>query len=45
VGLLEPDGGHVEVDGQVVSDLEYDALMALRRTIGYVFSSPRCSTP
>jgi len=37
VGLLEPDGGHVEVDGQVVSELEFDALMALRRTIGYVF--------
>jgi len=37
VGLLEPDRGHVEVDGQVVSDLEYDALMELRRTIGFVF--------
>ena len=37
VGLLEPDSGYVEVDGQVVSDLDYDALMELRRTIGYVF--------
>ncbi|HEU5217043.1 MAG TPA: ABC transporter ATP-binding protein [Gemmatimonadales bacterium] len=37
VGLLEPDRGHVEVDGQVVSDLSYDELMELRRTIGYVF--------
>ena len=37
VGLLEPDRGHVEVDGQVVGNLDYDALMELRRTIGYVF--------
>jgi phospholipid/cholesterol/gamma-HCH transport system ATP-binding protein len=37
VGLLEPDQGHVEVDGQVVDELGYDELMELRKTIGYVF--------
>ena len=37
VGLLQPDSGHVEVDGEVVSELGYDALMEMRRTIGYVF--------
>lgn len=37
VGLLEPDRGHVEVDGQVVDELAYDDLMALRCTVGYVF--------
>jgi len=37
VGLLEPDAGHVEVDGQIVSELRRPALTALRATIGYVF--------
>ena len=37
VGLLQPDAGDVIVDGQVVSNLERDALMALRREIGFVF--------
>jgi len=37
VGLLEPDQGHVEVDGQVVGDLGYEELMELRRHVGYVF--------
>jgi phospholipid/cholesterol/gamma-HCH transport system ATP-binding protein len=37
VGLLEPDSGHVDVDGRVVSELQYEELMELRRTIGYVF--------
>jgi phospholipid/cholesterol/gamma-HCH transport system ATP-binding protein len=37
VGLLEPDQGHVEVDGQIVSDLGYEELMELRRHVGYVF--------
>jgi len=37
VGLLEPDQGHVEVDGQIVGDLGYEELMDLRRHIGYVF--------
>lgn len=39
VGLLEPDHGSVEVDGQVVHELDYDELMSLRRQIGYVFQS------
>lgn len=39
VGLLEPDQGSVEVDGQVVHELDYDELMGLRRQIGYVFQS------
>ena len=37
VGLLEPDAGEVEVDGQVVSRLRRRELTALRATIGYVF--------
>jgi phospholipid/cholesterol/gamma-HCH transport system ATP-binding protein len=37
VGLLEPDAGHVSVDGEVVDELGYDELMALRTRIGYVF--------
>ena len=37
VGLLEPDAGAVLVDGQVVSALRRDALVALRATIGFVF--------
>ncbi len=37
VGLLEPDGGHVEVDGQIVHNLDRDGLMHLRSTVGYVF--------
>lgn len=37
VGLLKPDQGHVEVDGQIVSELGYDELMVLRRRIGFVF--------
>ena len=37
VGLLEPDAGDVEVDGQVVHTLDREALTALRFKIGYVF--------
>ena len=37
VGLLEPDQGHVEVDGQIVGDLGYEELMDLRRHVGFVF--------
>src|SRR5512147_584843 len=37
VGLLEPDAGSVEVDGQVVHELDADGLAALRAHIGYVF--------
>ncbi|MBP9898745.1 MAG: ATP-binding cassette domain-containing protein [Gemmatimonadales bacterium] len=37
VGLITPDAGHVEVDGQRVDTLDPAGLAALRRTIGYVF--------
>ena len=37
VGLMRPDSGHVEVDGARVDTLDDDGLVALRRTIGYVF--------
>ncbi|MDX2120483.1 MAG: ATP-binding cassette domain-containing protein [Gemmatimonadota bacterium] len=37
VGLIEPDDGQVEVDGQVVRDLAPEALSLLRAGIGYVF--------
>src|SRR5439155_130283 len=37
VGLLEPDAGEVEVDGQIVHLLDRPGLASLRATIGYVF--------
>jgi phospholipid/cholesterol/gamma-HCH transport system ATP-binding protein len=37
VGLLDPDFGAVEVDGQAVHQLERDGLTALRARIGFVF--------
>jgi phospholipid/cholesterol/gamma-HCH transport system ATP-binding protein len=37
VGLLTPDAGSVSVDGQVVDELDWDGLTALRSKIGYVF--------
>jgi phospholipid/cholesterol/gamma-HCH transport system ATP-binding protein len=37
VGLLEPDQGEVEVDGEIVHQLERGPLMALRSRIGFVF--------
>jgi phospholipid/cholesterol/gamma-HCH transport system ATP-binding protein len=37
VGLLEPDEGEVEVDGQIVHQLGREQLSALRLSIGYVF--------
>ena len=37
VGLLEPDEGHVEVDGVIVGDLTRRELYRLRSKIGYVF--------
>ncbi len=37
VGLLEPDAGEVEVDGQVVHRLRRRELRELRSRIGYVF--------
>lgn len=37
VGLLTPDSGEVEVDGQIVSTLTREELFELRRKVGYVF--------
>jgi phospholipid/cholesterol/gamma-HCH transport system ATP-binding protein len=37
VGLLRPDAGRVEVDGEVVTELGNQALYQLRRRVGYVF--------
>ena len=37
VGLLEPDQGEVEVDGEIVHQLDRPRLMALRSRIGFVF--------
>jgi phospholipid/cholesterol/gamma-HCH transport system ATP-binding protein len=37
VGLLEPDAGTVAVDGEVVPELDREALAELRGRIGYVF--------
>jgi phospholipid/cholesterol/gamma-HCH transport system ATP-binding protein len=37
VGLVEPDAGAVEVDGETVHELGRDALAALRGRVGYVF--------
>ncbi len=37
VGLMEPDAGEIEVDGQNVPDLDRDQLAEVRAHIGYVF--------
>ncbi len=37
VGLIEPDGGQVVVDGAVVQDMSREELAELRGRIGYVF--------
>lgn len=37
VGLMTPDAGTVEVDGEVVTELSREALYELRRRVGYVF--------
>lgn len=37
VGLLTPDTGTAEVDGEVVTELSKEELYALRRRVGYVF--------
>ena len=37
VGLIEPDGGRVLVDGEDVQELDREQLAALRGRIGYVF--------
>jgi phospholipid/cholesterol/gamma-HCH transport system ATP-binding protein len=37
VGLIEPDDGAVEVDGDIVHQMDRRALAALRGRVGYVF--------
>ncbi|HSB55751.1 MAG TPA: ATP-binding cassette domain-containing protein [Gemmatimonadales bacterium] len=37
VGLMQPDAGSVEVDGQTVGELDRDELDRLRGRVGYVF--------
>ena len=37
VGLLEPDAGHVLVDGAVVDEMNRDELNGLRSRVGFVF--------
>jgi phospholipid/cholesterol/gamma-HCH transport system ATP-binding protein len=37
VGLLEPDGGRVAVDGETVHEMDRTTLAALRARVGYVF--------
>ncbi len=37
VGLLEPDSGYVEVDGNRIDTLSYKDLFNLRRNMGFVF--------
>ena len=39
IGLLEPDGGAIEVLGQNVADLDIDELDKLRVKIGFLFQS------
>jgi phospholipid/cholesterol/gamma-HCH transport system ATP-binding protein len=39
IGLLQPDSGTVEVDGQDLARLDADALTALRRRFGFLFQS------
>jgi len=39
IGILAPDGGSVQVDGQEVSAMDRSQLMALRRRMGYLFQN------
>lgn len=39
IGLIKPDSGDIDVDGQHVPTLDRKALAKLRRTIGYVFQN------
>lgn len=39
IGILKPDSGSVQVDGQEVPDMDRDQLMALRRRMGYLFQN------
>ena len=39
IGILKPDSGSVQVDGQEVPEMSREQLMALRRRMGYLFQS------
>ncbi|MEQ1630746.1 MAG: ATP-binding cassette domain-containing protein [Planctomycetota bacterium] len=39
IGILKPDSGSVQVDGQEVPAMDRDQLMALRRRMGYLFQN------
>jgi len=39
IGLLQPDSGSIEVLGNVVSDLEHQALDRVRARVGFLFQS------
>ena len=39
IGLIRPDRGNIDVDGQNVGSLDRKSLAKLRRTIGYVFQN------
>ncbi|VAW17701.1 Phospholipid ABC transporter ATP-binding protein MlaF [hydrothermal vent metagenome] len=37
IGLLHPDEGHIELDGQDISQLTEEALLTVRKKIGFLF--------
>ena len=39
IGILRPDAGSVQVDGQEVPAMDHTQLMALRRRMGYLFQN------
>ena len=39
LGLLQPDKGFVEIDGESINDLNYSQLQQVRSKIGMVFQS------
>ena len=39
IGILKPDTGSVQVDGQEVPAMDREQLMALRRRMGYLFQN------
>jgi phospholipid/cholesterol/gamma-HCH transport system ATP-binding protein len=39
IGILQPDSGSVQVDGQEVAQMDRTQLMALRRRMGYLFQN------
>lgn len=39
VGLLQPDSGEIELNGKIITGLEGEELLALRKKIGFLFQS------